>query len=214
MTHMDPPESVVRGAESETLGHLRFMRKSILLDLLFIMILVVVLVANDLTAIAMGLNPGRWDEIKLFLNPPPILFFALVISAGIDSYTLLRLKKGLKDLSRHGENSFDPSEVGAGKSITDINYGIIRAMERSLKVWPVVAFLFGLYFLESIRNIAEWTAGVLPSLVFNWTAVLNTSTLILAIVFFWIQTKRWMARRKHLKKLKLMEMTIAEELHI
>jgi hypothetical protein len=213
MMDMDPAGSIIKGAESETFGHLRFMRRSILLDMLFIGILIIVLIANDLTAIAMGLNPGRWDEIKLFLNPPPILFFALMISAVIESYTLLRLKRGLKELSRHAAMEV-PSEIGVGKSLTDINYGIIKAMERSLRVWPVVAFLFALYFLESIRNIAEWTTGTLPSLVFNWTTVLNTVTLIFAIVFFWIQTKRWMARRKHLRKLKRMEMTIAEELHI
>lgn len=206
--------SIIKEAENETLSHLRFMRRSIHLDLLFTLILIIVLAANDQTAIAMGLSPGRWEEIGLFLTPPPLLFVALAISAAVESYILMRLKKDLRDLSKHGAGHVGPSNCSGGKSITDINYGMVRAMERSMRIWPIVAFLFVLYFADSARKIAGWTLGTLPVLSFNWTAVLNTIVLILAIVFFWIQTKRWMVRRRHLISLRKMEMTVLEELRI
>jgi hypothetical protein len=207
-------DPIIKHAESETLGHLRFMRKSIQIDLLFTFMLMVALVANELTAIAMGLSPTRWDEIKLFLSPPPMLFFALAISAVIETYLLMRLKKGLKELSGYVLSPGGSLDVKVGKSVTDINYAIVKAMERSMRIWPVVAFLFVLYFAESLRNIAEWTLGTIPDLTFNWTALLNTVVLFMSIIFFWIQTKRWLARRKHLRRLKRMEMTVVEELRI
>jgi hypothetical protein len=207
-------DQIIKEAERETLSHLRFMRRSIHLDLLFTLLLIIVLAANDQTAIAMGFSPGRWEEIGLFLTPPPLLFVALAISAAIESYILRGLKKDLKELSKHGAGPVGSSNAIVGKSITDINYEMVRAMERSMRIWPIVAFLFVLYFAESAGKIAGWTLGVLPALSFNWTAILNTIVLILAIVFFLVQTKRWMARRKHLKRLRKMEMTVLEELHI
>jgi membrane protein implicated in regulation of membrane protease activity len=202
--------SSIINAESETLNYLRFMRKNIQVGLLLTLILIIAVLANDMTAIAMGISMERMDEF-LFLEPPPILFVALAISAVIEFYMLRKLEKGLKDLYKIRSN---PVPEQGTKSITDINYGMVKAMERSQKIWPIVGFLFVLYFIVSILSIAGWTLGLFPNLAFNWTAVMNTIVLFVAIVFFWSSTKSWLVQRRRLIQLRKMEITVLEELHL
>ena len=198
-------------AESEMLGHMRFMRRNIHLGLAFTFILLVVVLANDLTAIEMGVSMKSMDQF-LFLNPPPILFIALAVSAVLEFYLLRKLEKGLKELRRTRSADTVPGQVR--KSITDINYGMVKARERSLRIWPAVAVLFVLYFIGSVSNVAEWSLGMLPKQTLNLTAAMNTVVLFMASVFFWITTRSWLVQRRRLRKLRQMEMTILEDLRI
>ncbi|HEY3420146.1 MAG TPA: hypothetical protein VGK23_06295 [Methanomassiliicoccales archaeon] len=202
--------SIVDAGESETQSHMEFMRKSIVMDLLFTTLIIVVVSANMLTAVDMGV-PLDNISLVLFLNPPPMLFIALSISALVELYMLRKLRRSLRELSEVRSNGAVPGQTR--KSMTDINYGMVEAMQKSLRIWPVIAILFVIYFIGVAENVTELTLGITYWSI-NWIAVLNMFTASMAVLFFSIQTLRWRTRRGKLRKLRRMEMTILEELHI
>jgi uncharacterized integral membrane protein len=202
--------SIVDAGESETQSHMEFMRKSIVMDLLFTVLIIVVVSANMMTAADMGV-PFDSIDLVLFLNPPPILFIALSVSALVELFMLKRLRRSLRELSEVRSNGVVSGK--ARRSMTDINYGMVEAMQRSLRIWPVIAILFVIYFIGIAENVTELTLGITYWSI-NWIAVLNMFTASMAVLFFSIQTLRWRTRRRQLRRLRRMEMTILEELRI
>jgi hypothetical protein len=204
--------SIVDVAGSETVLHLRYLRRSMLMDLLFTIIIVVVNMVNEMAAITSGATE-RFDGFYL-LTPPPTLFIALSISAVVQFFLLRKLRASMREMSRYRADPRGADGEHAGKSITDVNYDIIGAMGRSLKIWPIIAFFFLLYFAMSAAMLAGWTLGLLTNATLNYATALNVITLFLAMVFFWLQTKHWLVQRRKLKELERMEKVVLDELRI
>ena len=200
-------------AQSETAIHIRYMRKSILMNLLFTFFIVVMGTVYLMISLPMGLSAERIKD-AWFLVPHPILLIALAISAAVQFYLLRKLKGSMLELTKSGIISQDAGLEHTEKSITDVNYEIVDAMYRSLKIWPVIALLFVLYFIGSIFKIVEWTLGLSPNEISHDAIALNVITLLFASIFFGIQTTHWLTRRKKLNELERMERTVLEELHI
>lgn len=205
--------SIVDVAESETVIHLRYLRRSMLMDLLFTIIIVVVNMVNEMAAITSGSAQERFDVFYL-LTPPPTLFIALSISAVVQFFLLRKLKASMREMSRYSADPKDVNGERAGKSITDVNYDIVGAMSRSLKIWPIIAFFFLLYFAMSAAMLAGWALGLLTNVTLNYATALNVITLFLAVVFFWMQTKHWLVQRRKLKELERLEKVVLDELRI
>lgn len=204
----DGMRSIVDIARSETIIHVQYMRKSILMNLLFTFFIIVVDAAN----VAVSTSTERIDE-TLFLSPPPILFIALVISIVFQFRMLRRIGDSISVLKKCGSGALGGDNKHAEKSITNVNYEIVATMYRSLKIWPFIALLFVLYFIGSILHIVEWLIGVPSDASFDDSTHLNGITLLFALIFFWIQTTRWLTRRRKLKELESMEMAMMDELH-
>jgi len=205
----DGMRSIVDIARSETMIHVQYMRKSILMNLLFTFFIIVV----DIVNVAVSISTRKLGE-ALFLSPPPILFIALAISIAVQFRMLRRIGGSISGLKKCGSGALGGDSTHAEKSVTNVNYEIVAAMYRSLKIWPVIALLLVLYFIGSIFNIAEWLIEVPSDASLDDSTALNGITLFFAFIFFWIQTTRWLTRRRKLKELESMEMAMMNELHI
>lgn len=206
-------QSIIESAEIDTSMHLRYLKHSILVGLEFIAVIIMIDIINVATATLDG-ESARYIKELLLISPNPILLIALVASAGIQLYLLRHIRANYEEVKQLRENPEIQSSEQRRKSITDINYDIIKAFNTSLKIWPFVAVLFILYFLGCLSMLVALILGIRTGLTLSSSTALNLTTVIISAFFFITQTNSWRVQRKRMKKLEKMEMAVSNELHI
>jgi len=205
---------LIAKAESGAYGHLIYLKRTIKIDLCFTSFLFLINLIN-FEAIFLGYpNIKRIESITIWM-PPPILFLSLAISVIYLYRQLVKLQKSLNDLSSLTHTSDTPfNEHGPAKSLTDINYEVVDVMERSLRIWPLIAALFLLFITSCVVSLIIWAAGGMPEQHINLINLLNLATFVIITIYFCIKTKQWLAKRKQMKDLAEMERIVKEELKI
>ena len=203
-------ERLIAKAEAGAYGHLSFLKRTIKYDLYFTSFLFLINLIN-FEAIFLGYpDIRRFSSITTWM-PPPILFLSLSASVIYLYRQLGKLKTALKDLASLTRTSGDSTPV---KSLTDINYEVVEAMERSLRIWPFIGALFLVFIVSCTVSLGVWATGGMPDQHINLINVLNLATFVLITLYFFVKTKSWLAKRKQLKDLAEMERTVKEELGI
>ena len=205
--------SLIAKAESETLDHLTYLKRNIRFSLYFTFFLFLINLVNYETLLI-----GRFDDKKigeiLAWMPPPVLFLSLAVSAAYLYSQLKKLKLSINDLSSLIRTEGTKEADAHGKSLTDINYGIVEVVEKSLRIWPWVAVLFLLYIISGALSLIAWSAGALPGYDLTALNLLNLVTYVVIIGYFLYQTKHWFLKRRQMRALAEMERTVKEELKI
>ncbi len=211
MTSNQGAEAIITSAEADTSVHLRYLNNAILHQLQFTIIIILIDIINVVTTQLEGVSAQLIKDI-LTISPNPVLLIALIASAGIQFYLLLRIRACHERIGRmrRGQGPTD----GERRSVTDVNYDIVRAMNTSLKVWPFVAVLFVLYFIGCLSMLVELILGIDTGIALNSSTALNLTTVIISAYFFIIQTNNWRVQRRKMRRLENMEKMVSDELHI
>lgn len=204
-------ESIIEQAEIDTSVHLRYLRSNIRRSLLFTLVIIFIDIINVATSTVHG-RSAEYIRDLLYISPNPILLIALVISAGIQLYLLIRIKVNYSEIKCVREQC--ERDRHDRKSITDINYDMIKASSIALKTWPVIAFLFVIYFIGCLSMLVELVLGIGSEIALNSSTALNLVTVIISVYFFTTQTVIWRAHRKKMKGLEMMEKQVLEELNL
>lgn len=204
---------IIEIAEVDTSTHLRYLKHSIYRGLQFIIIIILI---NTISIVVAMLDGESVLYVKNILNfsPNPLLLTALLASAGIQLYLLRHIRANREQIKRLRKNSDSVENLEQRKSITDINYDIIKAFNTSLKMWPFIAALFVLYFMGCFTMLVGLILGIPTEVTLTPSTALNLTTVVISAYFFITQTHDWRIQRKKMRELENMEMTVSTELRI
>ncbi|MDW5563497.1 MAG: hypothetical protein SA339_09750 [Methanomassiliicoccus sp.] len=211
MTRNHGVQGVIESAEADTLMHLRYLKNAILRGLQFTLVIILIDIINVTTTTLEG-GSAQFIRQTLNISPNPVLLIGLIASAIIQAYLLMQIRANYEQIKQIGKNP-DTWENGQ-KSITDINYDIVKAINISLKVWPLIAILFVLYFLGCLSMLVDLILGIQTGITLSSSTALNLTTVIISAYFFITQTNNWRVQRKRMRKLEKMERVVSDELHI
>ncbi len=204
---------IIEIAEVDTSTHLRYLKHSIYRGLQFIITIILI---NTISIVVAMLDGESVLYVKNILNfsPNPLLLTALLASAGIQLYLLRHIRANREQIKRLRKNSDSVENLEQRKSITDINYDIIKAFNTSLNMWPFIAALFVLYFMGCFTMLVGLILGIPTEVTLTPSTALNLTTVVISAYFFITQTHDWRIQRKKMRELENMEMTVSNELRI
>jgi hypothetical protein len=204
-------QGIIESAMADTSMHLRYLKNAILRGLQFTLVIIIIDIINVTTTTLEG-GSAQFIRETLNISPNPVLLLALIASAIIQLYLLMQIRANYEQIKQIGES---PDTWRRGqKSITDINYDIVKAVNISLKVWPFIAILFVLYFIACLSMLVELTLGIETGISLSSSTALNLTTVIISAYFFMTQTNNWRIQRKRMRELEKMEKMVSSELHI
>jgi len=205
--------SIIEQAEMDTSVHLRYLRRSMRYSLLFTITIILIDAISVATSEVSGRSAEYIREI-MSISPGPILLIALLLSAGIQFYLLRRIRTNYAEIKQKWKKNGVDGREQVKKSLTDIDYDIIGAVNTSLKIWPFIAFLFILYFIGCLSMLIELILGIGTNITLGPPVALNLTTIIISVYFFVAQTVSWRSQRERMKRLESMEKQIMEELKL
>jgi len=207
-----PVRSIIEKAEEDTSAHLLYLRRSIRMGLLFTIVIILIDVVNILASSGEDVTADYLKHEVLAFSPNPVLLIGLLISVAIQFHLLRRIRSNYADIQRIREHRNLYGTVS--KSITDINYDIIGAVNVGLRTWPVIGFLFVIYFIGCIGTTVEYVTGEGAETMSGLSIVLGLTTVVISVYVFITQTSRWRSHRKKMKELERMEKKVLEELDL
>ncbi len=208
----DTGPTMIDAAISTAVQDLSKMRRVVNYGLLFSTLLLIVSAIDVVMLISVGRSFTGPEDI-LVLVPPPMLITPLAIYAMYQLGLMGRIGKSLRSL----ETSSRPVDDNGlhRKSLTDLHYDVVAAIDRALKMWPLMMVFFVLYFIFWAVTLISWLLlEIFPELKLSLFTTMNILIIPLALVYFVMQTRQWLIRRRKLRELENMERSVLEELRI